>query len=88
MRVKGAHFGIQDFHLADRLLDRASDTTVLVDTAPRGDAHGMNPGAIFAMLTSLGGVPGRVLIVDCDPASTEEWIGVSDEVAHRVEAAS
>ncbi|MEP7065925.1 MAG: hydrogenase maturation protease [Gemmatimonadota bacterium] len=49
-----------------------------------GDAHGMNPGAIFAMLASLGGTPGRVLIVGCEPLSTEEGMGLSDVVAQGV----
>jgi hydrogenase maturation protease len=49
-----------------------------------GDAHGMSPDAVFAMLTSLGGVPGRVLIVGCEPLSTEEGMALSDVVARGV----
>ena len=52
-----------------------------------GDAHGMNPGAVLAMLASLGGVPTRVLVVGCEPANTEEGIGLSDVVASAVEEA-
>ncbi len=52
-----------------------------------GDAHGMNPGAVLAMLASLGGVPGRVLVVGCEPASTEDGIGLSDAVASAVDEA-
>ena len=52
-----------------------------------GDAHGMSPGAVFAMLGSLGGVPGRVLIVGCEPLSTDEGIGLSDVVARSVDVA-
>jgi hydrogenase maturation protease len=55
--------------------------------ATPGDAHGMSPDAVFAMLTSLGGVPGRVLIVGCEPANTNEGIGLSDVVASAVDEA-
>ena len=36
------------------------------------DAHAMDPEAVFASLRALGGDPGRVLIVGCEPASVEE----------------
>ena len=52
-----------------------------------GDAHGMTPDAVFALLAALGGVPGRVLVVGCEPASTEEGIGLSDVVACAVDEA-
>ncbi len=51
------------------------------------DAHSMSPGAVFTLLSSLGGVPGRVLIVGCEPGNTEEGIGLSDAVAAAVDAA-
>lgn len=51
------------------------------------DPHGMNPDAVFAAVASLGGKPGRVLIVGCEPASTEEGIGLSAPVAGAVEEA-
>jgi hydrogenase maturation protease len=51
------------------------------------DAHGMHPGAVFRMLASLGGVPGRVLIVGCEPASIDEEIGLSVPVARAVDEA-
>ena len=46
-----------------------------------------DPGAVLAMLTSLGGVPGRVLIVGCEPLSVEEGMGLSDVVARGVDEA-
>ena len=52
-----------------------------------GDAHGMNPGAVLAMVASLGGAPKRVLVVGCEPASTEEGMGLSDVVASAVDEA-
>ncbi|MDQ2765604.1 MAG: hydrogenase maturation protease [Gemmatimonadota bacterium] len=65
------------------------DLASLGDAPPTGggDAHGMSPGAVFAMLGSLGGVPGRVLIVGCEPLSVEEGMGLSDVVARSVDAA-
>ena len=51
------------------------------------DAHGMDPASVFRMLASLGGTPGRVLIVGCEPASTEEEMGLSEPVAAAVDEA-
>ena len=48
--------------------------------APLLDVHGMAPGAILAMLGSLGGRVGRVLVVACEPASVAEDLGLSDVV--------
>jgi hydrogenase maturation protease len=35
-------------------------------------------------MRALGGAPGRVLIVGCEPARTEEEIGLSEPVAAAV----
>jgi hydrogenase maturation protease len=51
------------------------------------DAHGMHPEAVLQMLASLGGVPGRVLVVGCEPASIAEEIGLTDAIAHAVDEA-
>jgi hydrogenase maturation protease len=51
------------------------------------NAHGMNPQAVFAMLRSLGGVPGRVVIVGCEPADVEEGIGLSEPVNRAIDEA-
>jgi hydrogenase maturation protease len=109
--VRIADFGIRGVHLAHELLDKAYETTILVDATPRGgkpgtvyliepdfyavgadesnspDAHGMNPEAVFALLKTLGGNPGHVFIVGCEPARVEEEIGLSPAVAHAVEEA-
>jgi hydrogenase maturation protease len=50
------------------------------------DAHAMNPDAVFASLRALGGAPGRVLVVGCEPASVEEGMGLSAEVSAAVDA--
>jgi hydrogenase maturation protease len=44
------------------------------------DAHGLAPDEIFAMLTSLGGRPGRSLVVACEPADVSPGLGLSEQV--------
>jgi hydrogenase maturation protease len=51
------------------------------------DAHGMAPDAVLALLDNLGGSAGRTLLVGCEPASTEEVIGLSTTVAAAVDRA-
>jgi hydrogenase maturation protease len=51
------------------------------------DAHGMHPAAVLSLLHALGGAPGRVLLIGCEPARVEEEIGLSAPVAQAVEAA-
>jgi len=48
--------------------------------APVIDAHGLTPDDIFALLASLGGRPGRSLVVACEPADTSAGMGLSDPV--------
>ena len=48
------------------------------------DAHGMSPDQVFAWLTKLGGRPGRVVVVGCEPARIDEGIGLSAPVANAV----
>lgn len=53
------------------------------DAAPPAavmDAHGLAPGEIFAMLTSMGSRPGRSLVVACEPADVSQGMGLSDQV--------
>jgi hydrogenase maturation protease len=44
------------------------------------DGHGLAPDEIFAMLTSMGGRPGRSLVVACEPADVSPGMGLSAEV--------
>lgn len=48
---------------------------------PAPDAHTMTPDAIFAAIRALGGEPGRVLVLGCEPESTAERMGLSPVVA-------
>jgi hydrogenase maturation protease len=51
----------------------------------RPDGHSLDLPSVFAMLRALGGQPGRVLVVGCEPAQLGEGIGLSPSVAAAVE---
>jgi hydrogenase maturation protease len=44
------------------------------------DAHSLAPDDIFALLASLGGRPGRSLVVACEPADVSAGMGLTDSV--------
>jgi len=48
--------------------------------SPVMDAHDLTPDTIFALLGSLGGRPGRSLLVACEPADVSAGIGLTDPV--------
>jgi hydrogenase maturation protease len=47
---------------------------------PVMDAHSLTPDAIFGLLASLGGRPGRCLVVACEPADVSAGMGLSEPV--------
>jgi hydrogenase maturation protease len=47
---------------------------------PVMDAHSLTPDGIFALLASLGGKPGRSLLVACEPADVSAGMGLSEPV--------
>jgi hydrogenase maturation protease len=49
-------------------------------TSPVIDAHSLTPDDIFALLASLGGKPGRSLVVACEPADVSPGMGLSEPV--------
>jgi hydrogenase maturation protease len=55
------------------------------------EPHGMNPMNVLRMVKSLGGTPGRVLIVGCEPAElgsdNDGELGLSDPVEAAVDEA-
>jgi hydrogenase maturation protease len=59
------------------------------EAAPLGamDAHTMHPEAVLNILSALGGQVGRVVVVGCEPALVEEYLGLSTEVAGAVDQA-
>lgn len=58
-----------------------------VGHSPVVDGHGMQPDAVLALLRTLGGRAGRVLVVGCEPATVDEGIGLSAPVAAAVDGA-
>jgi hydrogenase maturation protease len=52
----------------------------VLGSGPVMDAHDLTPDAIFAMLGSLGGRPGRSLLVACEPADVSAGMGLSGPV--------
>ncbi|NIJ13799.1 hydrogenase maturation protease [Saccharomonospora amisosensis] len=64
------------------------DPNECADAAPGGvDAHGMAPATVLGLLRRLGGTPGRVLVLGCEPASVTEGIGLSEPVSAAVDEA-
>jgi hydrogenase maturation protease len=51
------------------------------------DAHGMTPDAVLGLLVTLGGTPGRVLVLGCEPATVRAGMGLSPPVAAAVDGA-
>ncbi len=65
-------------------LDTEQRVAEQVDTvAPPSaiDAHGMQPDMVIDLLRMLGGEPGRMLLVGCEPAEITDRIGLSPPVA-------
>jgi len=54
---------------------------------PITDAHGLDPESVLAIVRTLGGKIGRVLVVGCEPAELVERIGLSAVVERAVEEA-
>lgn len=51
------------------------------------DAHGMQPDVVMAMVRVLGGDPGRVLLVGCEPLDLRHGMSLSPPVEHAVDTA-
>lgn len=51
------------------------------------EAHSMDPAAVFATLTALGGTAPRTIVVGCEVENVEEGMGLSEPVAAAVPAA-
>ncbi|HEY4017756.1 MAG TPA: hydrogenase maturation protease [Pseudonocardiaceae bacterium] len=52
------------------------------------DAHGMQPDAVIELLTLLGGKPGRMILVGCEPAEITDRIGLSIPVSAALDGAA
>jgi len=78
--------------IVDAVPDRGSPGTVHVFEADHEslgsttalDAHGMDPGAVFASLSALGGASPRTIVVGCEVADIRDGIGLSTAVGAAV----
>src|SRR5579862_1261445 len=50
------------------------------EAQPVIDAHSLTPDAIFGLLASLGGHPGRNIVVACEPAEVDAGMGLTEAV--------
>ena len=55
--------------------------------APLLDAHGMQPDVVMGLIAVLGGHPGRVLLVGCEPAVLDHRMSLSPAVEQAVDTA-
>ena len=72
-----------------RLIEVTGQDRAALAGVPVVDGHRMSPDAVLAVLETLregigGSVPGRVLVVGCEPAELAEGIGLSPPVAAAV----
>ena len=51
------------------------------------EAHSMDPAAVFATLTALGGTAPRTIVVGCEVENVDEGMGLSEPVAAAVPGA-
>ncbi len=66
------------------VIDHAADGV----PAPLLDAHDLGPDGVLALVPTLGGTLGRVVVVGCEPASLAPQWGLSPAVAAGVDAAA
>jgi len=78
--------------LVDALPDRGSPGALHVFDADHEtisataglDAHAMDPAAVFASLTALGGAPPHTVVIGCEVENVDHGIGLSGAVAAAV----
>jgi hydrogenase maturation protease len=56
-------------------------------STPALDAHSMDPAAVFASLSALGGAPPYTVVVGCEVENVDEGMGLSPSVAGAVDEA-
>ncbi|HZQ33170.1 MAG TPA: hydrogenase maturation protease [Mycobacterium sp.] len=99
--IRGVHLaydlldGWDALVLVDAIPNRGSPGTLHVfeadheslSTTPALDAHGMDPAAVFASLSALGGTPPYTVVVGCEAADVRDGIGLSRAVRDAVDPA-
>ena len=52
------------------------------------DPHGMDPQTVLRFVRAVGGWPGKVVVIACEPAEVEEMgLGLTDQVSAAVDGA-
>jgi hydrogenase maturation protease len=52
------------------------------------DPHGMDPQTVLRFVRAVGGWPGKVIVIACEPAEVEEMgLGLTDQVSAAVDGA-
>ncbi|MEO6886924.1 MAG: hydrogenase maturation protease [Jatrophihabitantaceae bacterium] len=72
------------------VIEHAVDTERPVPAAGESmvDAHDLGPDAVLALVPTLGGTLGRVVVVGCEPATLAPNMGLSAAVAGSVQTAA
>ena len=67
---------------------REEDVAADIEDGAMVDPHGMDPATVLRFVRAVGGWPGRVLVIACEPASVEDvGMGLTPEVAAAVDRA-
>jgi hydrogenase maturation protease len=67
---------------------REEDVAGGIEDGAMVDPHGMDPATVLRFVRAVGGWPGKVLVIACEPASVEEvGMGLTPEVAATVDRA-
>lgn len=96
--IRGMHLaydlldGYDVLILVDAIPDRGEPGTVHVieadlensSTTDGPDAHSMDPNAVFARLTALGGTAPPTIVVGCEVVAVDDELGLSGPVAAAV----
>jgi hydrogenase maturation protease len=65
-----------------------SDVEAGIEDGAVLDPHGMDPQTVLRFVRSVGGWPGKVVVVGCEPSEVDEMgMGLSDPVAAAVDPA-
>jgi hydrogenase maturation protease len=51
------------------------------------DAHNLTPDAVLAWIRQIGGTPPRIIVLGCEPGTTEESMELSEPVANSIDLA-
>ncbi|HEY7486202.1 MAG TPA: hydrogenase maturation protease [Streptosporangiaceae bacterium] len=68
-------------------LDIPETVNMAPDQVPLLDAHGMQPDVVLGLVGLLGGEPGRVLLVGCEPQVLDHGMDLSAAVERAVDTA-